>query len=70
MQLSDFAFHLPEELIANYPPENRTDSRLLHLKGCDGTINHRQFPDILALLNPGDLMVFNNIRRKSETNSR
>ncbi|BDX07855.1 tRNA preQ1(34) S-adenosylmethionine ribosyltransferase-isomerase QueA [Planctobacterium marinum] len=62
MQLSDFAFHLPEELIANYPPENRTDSRLLHLQGPDGSINHKQFPDILELLNPGDLMVFNNTR--------
>lgn len=62
MQLSDFDFHLPEELIANYPPKNRTDSRLLHLNGNTGEINHRQFPDILALLNPGDLMVFNNTR--------
>ena len=62
MQLSDFAFHLPEELIANYPPKNRTDSRLLHLRGRDGSINHKQFPEILDLLNPGDLMVFNNTR--------
>lgn len=62
MQLSDFDFHLPEELIANYPPKNRTDSRLLHLNGGTGEIIHRQFPDILELLNPGDLMVFNNTR--------
>lgn len=62
MQLSDFDFHLPEELIANYPPKNRTDSRLLHLQGQSGEISHKQFPDILELLQPGDLMVFNNTR--------
>ncbi len=62
MQLSDFHFDLPEELIALYPPENRTDSRLLHLDKTSGAISHLQFPNLLDLINPDDLMVFNNTR--------
>jgi len=62
MQLSDFHFDLPEELIALYPPENRMDSRLLHLDKTSGAISHSQFPDLLDLINPNDLMVFNNTR--------
>ena len=62
MKLSDFHFDLPEELIALHPPENRTDSRLLHLDRESGQISHRHFPDLLDLLLPNDLMVFNNTR--------
>ena len=62
MQLSDFNFHLPKELIANHPTKNRTDSRLLHLNGATGAIDHLQFKSIIDLLAPGDLMVFNDTR--------
>lgn len=62
MQLSDFTFDLPKELIANHPTKNRTDSRLLHLNGKNGEIAHKSFTDIVDLLSPGDLMVFNNTR--------
>ncbi len=62
MKLSDFHFDLPEELIALYPPAKRTDSRLLCLNKANGEITHRQFPDLLQLINPEDLMVFNNTR--------
>ena len=62
MQLSDFHFDLPEELIALHPPENRTDSRLLHLDKTSGAISHLQFPNLLDLINPDDLMIFNNTR--------
>ncbi len=62
MQLSDFHFDLPEELIALYPPDNRTDSRLLHLDKTSGAISHLQFPNLLDLINPDDLMIFNNTR--------
>lgn len=62
MKLSDFHFDLPEELIALYPPANRTDSRLLCLDKESGDISHRQFPDLIELIQPGDLMVFNNTR--------
>ncbi|MEY3666465.1 MAG: hypothetical protein RL572_5 [Pseudomonadota bacterium] len=62
MQLSDFHFDLPDELIAHYPPQQRTGSRLLCLRRRDGLLQHRQFPDLLEYLQPGDLLVFNNTR--------
>lgn len=60
MQRSDFHFDLPDELIARFPTEARSGSRLLVLQ--DGQISHQHFPDLLAALQPGDLMVFNNTR--------
>ncbi|MEH6557203.1 MAG: tRNA preQ1(34) S-adenosylmethionine ribosyltransferase-isomerase QueA [Oceanicoccus sp.] len=62
MQLSDFTFELPDNLIARYPTANRTDSRLLTLDGQTGDIQHRQFRDLSELLNEGDLLVFNDTR--------
>lgn len=62
MKLSDFNFDLPPELIANYPCEERTGSRLLCLDGNSGQINHRQFADFLDVVEPGDLIVFNNTK--------
>ncbi|MDF2178903.1 tRNA preQ1(34) S-adenosylmethionine ribosyltransferase-isomerase QueA [Aliiglaciecola sp. CAU 1673] len=62
MKVSDFRFELPDELIARYPQAKRSASRLLHLNGKSGALDHRQFPDIVDLLNPGDLLVFNNTR--------
>lgn len=62
MQLNDFDFHLPEELIAQRPSTERTGSRLLELDGASGELRHRQFPEIEQLLEPGDLLVFNNTK--------
>ena len=62
MKLSDFTFELPDELIARYPTKDRTASRLLHLDGNSGEVQHQQFTDIESLLNAGDLLVFNNTR--------
>ncbi|MFL2840843.1 MAG: tRNA preQ1(34) S-adenosylmethionine ribosyltransferase-isomerase QueA [Pseudohongiellaceae bacterium] len=62
MKLSDFHFDLPERLIAQYPPTKRTDSRLLCLSREYGLISHHQFTDFTFLINPGDLLVFNNTR--------
>ncbi|WP_020680566.1 tRNA preQ1(34) S-adenosylmethionine ribosyltransferase-isomerase QueA [Marinobacterium rhizophilum] len=62
MQVKDFSFELPDELIARFPLERRSASRLLCLEGDSGAIAHRQFSDILSLLNPGDLLVFNDTR--------
>ena len=62
MQVSDFNFALPDELIARYPMASRTASRLLQLDGRSGEVSHGSFLDILALVNPGDLLVFNNTR--------
>ncbi|MCH4293960.1 tRNA preQ1(34) S-adenosylmethionine ribosyltransferase-isomerase QueA [Shewanella sp. 3B26] len=62
MRVADFTFDLPDELIARYPMAERTASRLLHLEGNSGALADRQFTDILGLIEPGDLMIFNNTR--------
>jgi S-adenosylmethionine:tRNA ribosyltransferase-isomerase len=62
MNLSEFNFDLPEELIAQYPLAERTDSRLLCLNGESGELNDRIFKDLPALLQAGDLLVFNNTK--------
>ncbi|MCG9696366.1 tRNA preQ1(34) S-adenosylmethionine ribosyltransferase-isomerase QueA [Shewanella sp. Isolate11] len=62
MRVADFSFDLPDELIARYPMAERTASRLLILDGETGAVADKQFTDILAMVNPGDLMVFNNTR--------
>jgi S-adenosylmethionine:tRNA ribosyltransferase-isomerase len=58
MQLSDFHYELPPELIAQRPSERRGDSRLLHLPAGVAP-SDRRFADIVDLLQPGDLLVFN-----------
>ena len=62
MNVSDFHFELPDELIARYPLSERSASRLLCLDGLSGQLDHRQFRDLPGLLQPGDLLVFNNTR--------
>lgn len=62
MQLSDFAFELPDELIARYPTKMRSQCRLLSLDGATGALDSGIFTDIVQKLNPGDLLVFNNTR--------
>lgn len=62
MKTSDFNFDLPDELIARFPMPERSASRLLCLNGTDGSLQHKIFRDIEALIEPGDLLVFNNTR--------
>ncbi|MGY8811138.1 MAG: tRNA preQ1(34) S-adenosylmethionine ribosyltransferase-isomerase QueA [Pseudomonadales bacterium] len=62
MRLSDFAFDLPDELIARHPLAERRASRLLCLDGPSGELSDRHFADLLDYLRHGDLMVFNNTR--------
>lgn len=62
MKVSDFDFTLPDELIARHPLANRSDSRLLCLEAATGTLSHRQFRDLESMLDPGDLLVFNDTR--------
>ena len=62
MKRADFAFDLPEELIAQQPLLERSASRLLEVDGQSGEITHRVFTDLPALLAPGDLLIFNNTR--------
>ncbi len=57
MKTSDFNYHLPDELIAHYPLESRSDSRLLVY---ENEIEHKYFTDILNYFNSGDLLVLNN----------
>lgn len=61
-RLSDYDYHLPEELIAQVPLDDRASARLLHLNRQTGAVSHRQFRDILDLLKPGDTLVLNNTR--------
>ncbi|AOE50001.1 tRNA preQ1(34) S-adenosylmethionine ribosyltransferase-isomerase QueA [Kangiella sediminilitoris] len=62
MRLQDFFFNLPDELIARYPTEQRTASRLLCLDGEQGDIQHNKFFQLIDFLEPNDLLVFNNTR--------
>lgn len=62
MKLADFDYDLPEECIARYPLEKRSDSRLMVLNRKEQNILHQHFYDLPSLLNPGDLLVFNDSR--------
>lgn len=62
MRVSDFSFELPEELIAQFPLETRSASRLLCLDGNTGELAHKQFSQLTELMQPGDLLVFNDTR--------
>jgi len=57
-----FKYFLPPSQIAFQPAAERRGSRLLTVDGPSGVIAHRHFPDILDLVRPGDLMVFNDTR--------
>lgn len=62
MKLSDFDYTLPDECIARYPLEKRSDSRLLVLDRKTGDIAHQHFYDLAEHLEAGDLLVFNDSR--------
>lgn len=62
MQVSDFHFDLPDELIARYPQPERTASRLLQMDGNTGELIDGTFTDVLEQVQAGDLVVFNNTR--------
>lgn len=61
-RLSDYAYDLPEGLIAQDPLEDRASARMLHLCRATGQVEHRQFRDLVKLLSPDDLLVFNDTR--------
>lgn len=62
MKVKDFNYHLPEELIAQTPLLNRSDSRMLVLNRKTGDIEHRHFYDIGEYLNTNDVIVLNNTK--------
>lgn len=61
LSLADFDYDLPEDLIAQTPPATRTDSRLLLVPN-DGDLQDLSFSALPALLQPGDLLVFNDTK--------
>lgn len=62
MKVSDFTFELPEELIAQAPLPERSASRLLVMNRASGALQDRRFAELDRLLDPGDLLVFNDTR--------
>jgi S-adenosylmethionine:tRNA ribosyltransferase-isomerase len=62
MKLSHFNFNLPSDLLAEYPAENRDESRLMVLNRKDQTIEHKQFKDLIDYFEPNDVMVVNNTK--------
>ena len=62
MKTREFHYKLPQQLIAQKPSEVRSQSRLLHYSRATQNIKHLQFSNIVDLVNPGDLLVFNNTR--------
>ncbi|MBR1397842.1 MAG: tRNA preQ1(34) S-adenosylmethionine ribosyltransferase-isomerase QueA [Selenomonadaceae bacterium] len=62
MQISEFDYELPEELIAQTPIEPRNASRLMVLNPINKTIEHHHFYDLKKFLNTGDTLIFNDTR--------
>ena len=62
MNLNDFDYELPEDLIAQTPLEDRSSSKLLVLNKNTGEVEHHHFTDIVSYLNPGDTLVLNDTK--------
>lgn len=62
MKVTDFDYYLPEELIAQTPPEKRDESRLLVYHPYSKRMEHRVFRDIVEYLVPGDCLVINDTK--------
>lgn len=62
MDLKDFDYYLPEELIAQDPLLDRSSSRLMVLDRKTGNVEHKIFKDIIDYLNPGDCLVINDTK--------
>lgn len=62
MKLSHFGFNLPNELLAEYPAENRDESRLMVLNRKDQTIEHKMFKDLINYFSEEDVLILNNTK--------
>ena len=62
MKLSEFNFDLPEELIANYPCDNRDEAKLMVIHRDTGKIEHKLFKDLINYFEEEDVMIMNNTR--------
>ena len=62
MKLSNFDFELPQDLLAEYPSENRDEARLMVLNREKQTIEHKLFKDLINYFDEGDVMMLNNTK--------
>lgn len=62
MKLSHFKFDLPEELLAEFPSENRDEARLMVVHRDTGKIEHKLFKDVIEYFDEGDVMILNNTK--------
>ena len=62
MKLSHFNFELPDELLAEYPAENRDESRLMVLNRKEQTIEHKMFKDLIEYFDEDDVMILNDTK--------
>ncbi|WP_415373075.1 tRNA preQ1(34) S-adenosylmethionine ribosyltransferase-isomerase QueA [Patiriisocius sp. Uisw_047] len=62
MKLSNFGFELPDELLAEYPSENRDESRLMVLNRKEQTIEHKMFKDLIDYFEEDDILCLNNTK--------
>ena len=62
MKLSQFNFKLPDELLAEFPTENRDESKLMVVHRDTGKIEHKLFKDLIDYFDDGDLMLLNNTK--------
>lgn len=62
MKTSDFNFKLPEELLAEHPAEHRDEAKLMVINREEGTIEHKQFKDLIDYFDEGDVMIMNNTK--------
>jgi S-adenosylmethionine:tRNA ribosyltransferase-isomerase len=62
LNVKDFNFDLPQELIAQHPLQKRDESRLMVVNKTNREIEHKRFKDIIGYLNPGDCLVLNDTR--------
>ena len=62
MKLSQFGFTLPEELLAEYPAENRDESRLMVLNRKEQTIEHKMFKDLIDYFQEDDVLILNDTK--------
>ncbi|GAC1386531.1 MAG: tRNA preQ1(34) S-adenosylmethionine ribosyltransferase-isomerase QueA [Candidatus Saccharimonadales bacterium] len=62
MQLSDYTYQLPQDLIADFPPEQRGSTRLLVLDRVQGTLTDQHYQQLDELLRPGDVLIINDTK--------
>ncbi|MCJ8289158.1 MAG: tRNA preQ1(34) S-adenosylmethionine ribosyltransferase-isomerase QueA [Crocinitomicaceae bacterium] len=62
MKLSQFNFDLPEELVAEYPSDNRDEARMMVIHRKTGKIEHKLFKDLMDYVNEEDVMIMNNTK--------